>query len=219
MKKNKLEIISSVISMVAAVTSIIGLIISNQGTNPDSDRSFFEWIKSLIDFQTAAGWASILGIPIALIFGAYSVYSAKKSDKELQRIKEKLEKQKNKGKNPSDSDITIPEETPASKKGNLIDITSIQRFDTDTIVVNLEYKGPPSIAEKLVVIVSKDDMCSLENSDDFPQDVNKDSSFVVKLHRHLYNDTTRFSVLWKDWQGKHEEVKEIAFEKRIEIKP
>lgn len=218
MKKNKQTIISFVISIIGALASIIGIIISIQGTNPDSNRSFFEWIKSLIDFQTAAGWASILGLPIAFIFGAYGVYSAKKSNKELQRIKEELEKQKNEGKNPSDSDITIPEETPASQKGNLIDITSIQRFDTDTIVVNLDYKGS-SWTKNLTVEVSENDMCSLINHDEFPQEKRKGSSFVVKLKRHKYNDDTRFSVKWNDCDGDHEKVKIIAFEKGIEIIP
>lgn len=158
--------------------------------------------------MSGLGWtilgtiAGLLGLFATLFFG---IRSKKKHDTN--------------NKHQDDQSNPLPEESDDKVvNDDKIVITSIQRFDTDTLVVNLEYKGVSSWAKNLTVKVSKNDMCRLENSDDFPKEVRKDGSFVVKLSRYKFNDDTRFSVVWDDWDGNHDEVKTIDFNKCIEIK-
>ncbi len=170
-------------------------------------------------FDKISGTASILSFFLSFIF-RFLDKRGKRKEEEERREKEEAEK-KNKGIKLSDINFTIPEKTPANQKGNLIIITTIEHFDNQTVVVNLEYKGSSLTAKNIHVRISEYDICRIQNADSFPiEQVGKDKTFVVRLERRCYNAerNTRFSIDWEDDDGQHTEVKAIDFEKGIEVK-
>lgn len=186
--------------------------------NPDGDRDFFDLFKNWLDFQTLAGWFSIIGLPATLFFGFYSIYIAKKS--KAQSLKTNDGAEKNESKKDEETITTGSHgDDGRSQRKKYINVTSIEYLDDRTMVVNLEYRGSSSWAKQLTIIVSEDDICRLMDSQSYPQDVKLGGSFVVKLDRRgLSKDITRFSVKWNDLEGTHEEVKEIDFKTGMEIK-